>query len=183
MIRKIGLQGIVILALLLAIPLGAWQMVFRPQNQSERELSGRIEAKQQRLNDLKHATAAIGRYRMQIDDLNKTIEALQARLPGEKEIDKVLHEVWQQAESCNMATSSIRTMQRVGEVSGPYSEQPIVVQLEGDFAGLCSFLQAIEQQSRLVRIATMSLEKNELGDEGTVRATIVMTVFFEGGRG
>jgi len=29
----------------------------------------------------------------------------------------------------------------------------------------------------------MSLEKNELGDEGTVRATIVMTVFFEGGRG
>ena len=183
--KKLGPQIIVIFVLLLGIPLGAWKLIFIPANAREQELRSMIEARQERLRDLNNASAAITTLEREIDCLKDTIEVFQSRMPSEKEIDKVLHEDWQQAETCNMVTRSIRTMQRPGSLapSGPFSEQPIAVQLEGDFAGLHAFLQAIEQQPRIVRIATMNIEKNEQGQEGTIRATMVMTVYFEGQRG
>ncbi len=181
--KKLGPQIIIIFLLLLGIPLGAWKLVFVPANAMDQEVRAAIEERQERLRDLNHANIKITKLEREIESLNQTIEVFQSRMPSEKEIDKVLHEVWQSAESCSMVTRSIRTMQRQNENVGPFAEQPIAVQLEGDFEGFYSFLQAIEQQSRIMKIATMSIEKNEGCDEGAIRATMVMTVYFEGQRG
>ncbi len=55
-----GPREIAFAILLLAIPLGAWHFLFRPQNRQDAELRQQIEAKQERLRAVNQATAVIG---------------------------------------------------------------------------------------------------------------------------
>ena len=74
----------------------------------------------------------IGPYKLQeeIGEYNKAIDFFQSKLPPEKEMDKVLREVWQLAQANDLVTKGIRTLKRSGTLtladsSGPYAEQPI----------------------------------------------------------
>lgn len=180
---KFGLREIVITALLMCIPLVAWKLVFVPNNTRNADMLKQIEQKQAKLRELNLATATIGDLKTEIHELSKAIGFFQTKLPNQQEIDKILQEVWRLAEANNLTTKSIRTKTRPtgtrrfsDVVEG---EQPIAVQLEGDFKGLYSFLLALENQPRIMRIQNMKIEKLKKGEEGMVKANFVMSIFFE----
>ena len=121
---------------------------------------------------------------------DRAVKFFESKLPNEKEIDKVLQEVWRLAEANQLATKSIRTLERSGQNcfasgEGPHTEQPIAMQLEGDFMGFYSFLQAMENQPRIIRIHKLSLTKAERSGEGKplpegrMVAEFTVSVFFE----
>jgi len=182
---KIGLREIVFVFLLAAIPLGAWKLVFHPRNVANAEMVKQIEAKQARLQDLNKTTGTIGDIQREIDSLEKGVGALQSRLPSEKEIDKVLQEVWRLAEANQLITKSIRTTEKMQEpifsTGGMHAEQPIVMKIEGDFRGFYAFMLALENQPRIMRIRKLTLMKPDKDGEGLVQATFEMTIFFERG--
>ncbi|MCE5276783.1 MAG: type 4a pilus biogenesis protein PilO [Planctomycetaceae bacterium] len=184
---KFGPRELVILVLLAAIPFGAWQFVFRPQNAHNERMRTEINAKQQKLKAINQAVATIGSLRKEIAELSKAVEFFQSKLPNEKEIDKVLQEIWRTAETNRLSTKSIRTLPRKERVMTEQgmspAEQPIAVQLDGDFMGLYAFLQALENQPRIMQIRSMTLNKPDGAAEGAVSTDLVMSVFFEGGTG
>jgi len=179
---KFGLREAVFVVILTAIPLGAWWFVFRPQNMRNAEMRREIEAKQQKLKVLNRAVGTIGNLRKEIAALKEGVAFFESKLPSEKEIDKVLQEVWRLAEANKLATKSIRTLNSekasFTTPTSPHREQPIAVQLEGDFMGLYGFLQALENQPRIMRIRGMKLTKLEKGPKGHIRADFTMSVFF-----
>jgi Tfp pilus assembly protein PilO len=187
---KPGPREIAFALLLMAIPLGAWHFLFRPQNVQDAELRRQIEAKQEKLRAVNRATAVIGDLQKEITSLSGAIEFFQSKLPSDKEIDQVLQELWKIAETNQLTTKSVRTLPRTSEnlLTGgnQHAEQPISMQLEGDFHGFYGFLQALENQPRIMRIRNLTLSKSARG-EGAVTANLVMSVFFEhsdaGGRG
>ena len=63
--------------------------------------------------------------------------------------------------------------------SGQQAVQPVLIQIEGKFEGFYSFLQALEQQPRIMRIGLMNIRKTKDGPEGTVQVSFRMSVFFE----
>jgi len=181
---KIGLREVVFVILLMGIPIGAWWFVFRPRNAREAEIRSQIEAKQAKLQALNHATATLGNLKKEIDSLEKAVAFFHSKLPNEKEIDKVLQEIWRLAESSQLTTKSIRVVDKASRnlpvaAGGGYAEQPISVQLEGSFLGLYTFLQALENQPRIMRIHNLSVTKSKKGPEGHVEASFVMSIFFE----
>lgn len=180
---KLGLREIVFIALLMAVPVGAWWFVFRPNNQQQADARAEIEKKQQRLRDLNKATANIGDLKKEIQSLEKALDYFQAKLPSEKEIDKVLKEVWLLAERNELITKSIRTRDRSDNESfgpaGAHSEQPIVMKLVGDYDGFYSFLQELENQPRIMRIRSMKLHRMDKGPNGHVLADFEISIFFE----
>jgi len=184
---KFGLREVAFIVLLMGIPVGAWWFVFRPQNARNAEMLQQIEAKQAKLRELNHATATIGDLKKEIGSLEKAVAFFQSKLPDEKEIDKVLQEVWRLAEGNQLVTKSIRTLDRLGSAApfagaeSPHAEQPITMKLEGDFMGFYSFLLALENQPRIMRIRKMTLKKMDKGPEGSMQAEFVMSVFFERG--
>ena len=185
---KLGLREIVLVAMLIAMPLGAWWQVFRPRNMRDAELRVRIEEKQRKLRALNRATATIGDLERQITSLEEGLRFFQSKLPSEKEIDRVLQEIWQMAEANRLVTKSIRTISRKESrrftgASGPHAEQPIILRLEGDFLGFYAFLQALETQPRIMRVQDMTLKKLQTGLQGRIQATFVMSVFFERSKG
>jgi Tfp pilus assembly protein PilO len=179
---RFGLRETIFVVVLMCIPVSAWWFVLRPMNERKAEMIKEIEANQEKLRALNRVTGTIGDLQKEIEARRQAIDYFQAKLPSEKEIDRVLEEVWRLAETNRLITKSIRTLKRkqssLTSGGGP-SEQPIAVQLEGDFHGFYTFLQALENQPRIMRIQEMSLGKLRDAPEGSVKASFEMFVFFE----
>jgi len=182
---KIGLREVLFLMLLVAIPLGSWWFVFHPRDLQIRADSQQVQALRVKLRDLQRATATLESLQSDIDQTQKAIDFFQSKLPPEKEMDKVLSEVSKLAEASSLTIKSFRTLKRSGPVmltdpGGPYAEQPIALELEGNFNyGLYSFLLSLEKLPRITRVHQMKIEKLAKGLEGDVHAKLVMSIFFE----
>ena len=181
-----GAREIAFALVLMAVPVGAWYFVFRPQNARDTELRAQIDAQQEKLRSVNRATAVIGDLQKEIGSLAAAIELFQSKLPSDKEIDKVLQELWKIAEINQLTTKSVRPLPRSADnlltSGGQHCEQPISMQIEGDFGGLYGFLQALESQPRIVRIRTLLLSRAPKLDGG-IQASLVMSVFFERSQG
>ena len=181
---KLGLREAFWVVILVSIPVSAWWLVFRPHNVRNAEMRKEIGLKQEKLKVLNRAVGTIGNLRKEIAALQEAVAFFESKLPSEKEIDKVLQEVWRLAEANKLVTKSIRTLQPKTEImltdpAGPYAEQPISMQLEGPFEGFYGFLLALERQPRIMRIQQMELKKLAKAPEGHVRAECNVVVFFE----
>jgi Tfp pilus assembly protein PilO len=104
-------QGVLV-CLLLGMVMGAWYFVFRPRDLEDKDMRLQIAAKQRHLQKLNRATATIGNLKEEIANLDKAIQFFRSKLPNEKEIDKVLEEVWRLAEANNLTTKGIYTARR-----------------------------------------------------------------------
>ena len=175
-------QGVLV-SLLLGMVVGAWYFVFRPRDREDQEMRLQIAAKQKQLQKLNRATATIGNLKDEIANLEKAIEFFRSKLPSEKEVDKVLEEVWRLAEANNLTTKGIYTARRTS--ASPFvpegssqNEQPITMGFEGEFLGFYTFLQALESQPRIMRVRSIGLECLD-GKPGRVKAELEMSIFFE----
>lgn len=179
-------QGVFVL-LLLGLVVGAWYFLFRPRDLEDQQMRLAIAAKQRQLQKLNRATATIGNLKEEIANLDQAIQFFQSKLPNEKEMDKVLEEVWRLAESNNLTTKGIYATRSNGAspfvpAGATQVEQPIKMEFEGDFMGFYSFLIALEAQPRIMRIREIKLEPENSGSddqEGLVKASLMMSIFFE----
>jgi len=181
---RIRLREGIFLAILMLIPLGAWQFVFRPQNAENARIRTEIQARQAKLSELNQTVATIGDLRVEIAQLTEAINYFQSKLPNEKEIDKILQDIWHLAEDNNLHTASIRTLDRSGRdmflsADASQGEQPIAVHLTGNFEGFYSFLLALENQARIMRIRKMLLKTSNDSPDGNIDAEFEMSIFFE----
>jgi len=181
---KFGIREIVFVVLLLAIPVGSWWLVFRPNKARNEEMVRQIELRQEKLRKLNQATAMIGDLKTEINSLDGAIKFFHSKLPSEMEIDKVLREIWRLALANQLNTKSIRTLNlnenvMVTQPGGPYAEQPISMQLEGPFTGFYGFLLSLEAQPRIMRLQKMKIIKPDRAPEGYMRADCTLSIFFE----
>jgi Tfp pilus assembly protein PilO len=177
------LRQLVFVVLLVGILAGAWFFVFRPRDLEDQAMRAQIAAKQKRLDKLNRAMGMIGDLKAEIADLDKAVVFFKSKLPQEKEIDRVLEEVWRLAEANELATKSIQTM-KIGGASpflsteGTQAEQPIKMEFVGDFLGFYSFLLALEDQPRIMRIRQMTLRPGSKA-QGRISAEVELSIFFE----
>ena len=180
-----GPREIVFIVLLIAIPLGAWRYVIRPRNARAEQIHQAIQAKQEELKTLACTKDAIGDLKKEIAALSEAMTFFESKLPNEKEIDKVLHSLWELAKSDTLVTKGIRTRDRkshdAASLTSPYCDQPVAMQLEGDFMKFYAFLQALENQPRIMRVRDMKITEAKDAPEGCVQAEFTMSVFFEAG--
>ncbi len=181
---KFGIREILVMVMFAAIPLAAWQLVFKPYNDRTADLRREISVKQEKLRKLNRLVGSVGPLKKEIASLEKAIQFFQSKLPSKKEIDKVLRETWRLAEQNKLVTKSIRTINHKGSAGNIYdcdlyAEQLILINLQGDFKGFYSFLQALESQPRIMRISRMELKKEPDAEEGYINASFDVSVFFE----
>lgn len=173
---KIGLREWIFVALLAAIPVGTHFLVFTPQNKAIVETNVQILQKRAKLQRLSRATRDIEDLGREVDNLKEAIDFFESKLPPADQIDRLLKEVWQIADSNGLVTKSFRTMPAKSRAS--YNELPILMQLEGEFEGFYAFLLALEQLPRITRIGKMELNKDNTA-EGRMRAVFTLSIFFE----
>ena len=173
---KFGIREIIFVLVMLALLGSTNYFVFSKSNKRKADRLTDIHTKQSALGNLQQATAGISDLNRKIDELQKAITFFESKLPQEKEVDKILREVWQMAEANSLTTRTIKTMK--SERGPNYSEQPIQMSLSGDFKGFYSFLLQLEKLPRITRVTQMKLEKINDHD-GEMQAQMTLSIFFE----
>ena len=173
---KFGIREIIFIVVMLGLLGCSYFLVLTKAQQKVQAQERKIEEKQKALADLERATAGVADIDRKVEELQEAIKFFEKKLPQEREMDLILKEVWQMAEQNKLTTKTIRTMKSVRGAA--YSEQPIEMNLSGDFAGFYEFMLHLERLPRLTRVQNMSLDKIN-GQEGQMETKLLISIFFE----
>jgi type IV pilus assembly protein PilO len=176
---KPGFRQFLFFAVLLAVPLASFFLVFRPQNQEIARAKLEIDHKQAMLEKLCQATSQSADLARANQEIRQSIEAIQARLPTTKEMDEVLRQVSGLAAKSGLRVPQFRKSDK-SAAAGMAVEQPIDVEITGDFDGFYNFLLDLEQLPRITRIPDMEITRSDQND-GEMKAKFTLSIYYEGG--
>jgi type IV pilus assembly protein PilO len=173
---KFGIRELILVSAMVGLLVCTYLFVFAKRQTKRQDLRNEMETRRQSLVNLKQATSGIDDLGKKIEELQQAISFFEKKLPAEKEVDKILKEVWQMAEANSLQTKTVKTLKT--ERGPNYSEQPIQMNLAGDFNGFYAFLLQLEKLPRITRVSQMKLEKINERD-GEMTAQVTLSIFFE----
>ena len=171
-----NLRKIVFFILLLGISFCAYQYMIKPANIHLAEKQASVEKKMAKLAEFEKATSATRDLNKQLEQLQKAIAFFEDKLPPTSEIYKVLEQVTLTAQKQGLEPKTIRALGKKNN-SG-YIEQPLKMELAGDFNSFYSFLLEIEKLPRIMKIRELELKK-ETASEGQITASFIVSIFFQ----
>jgi type IV pilus assembly protein PilO len=173
---KLGFRELVLLAVLLALPLLSWWLVFRPQNAEIGQARREIKHKSEMLDKLQMTTAKNQDLARQNEENQKKIQAIEARLPSSKEVDQVVRQVSELAVECGLEPPAIESDKPV--TAAMYMEQPLKMKINGDFNGFHGFLKRLEDLPRVTRIPDMKITRAQ-EKNGHMKAEFTLSIYFQ----
>jgi len=108
------------------------------------------------------------------------LKFFESKLPPTSEIYKVLEQVTLIAQEQGLKPKTIRTLKK--KDNSGYVEQPLNMELVGDFNSFYSFLLEIEKLPRIMKIRELEVKKNEK-EEGMIDTNFVVSIFFQNNTG
>jgi type IV pilus assembly protein PilO len=173
---RFGMREFILLVVLLALPLSSWWLVFRPQNEQIEQAEREIRHKRDLLGKLKQATAANADLERANEEIKHDIAAIEARLPSNKEVDDVVRQVSDLAVQSGLEAPGIESDKPV--TAAMYMEQPLKMNLTGDFRGFYQFLLKLEQLPRITRLPDIKLARAN-DKNGHMKAEFTLSIYFQ----
>jgi len=173
---RLGFRELILLAVLLALPLLSWWLVFRPQNVEITQARREIQHKQEMLDKVEATTARNQNLAQENEDNQKKIEAIEARLPSSKEVDQVVRQVSDLAVESGLEPPAIESDKPV--TAAMYMEQPLKMKIFGDFNGFHTFLKRLEDLPRVTRIPDMKITR-DTSQNGYMKAEFTLSIYFQ----
>jgi Tfp pilus assembly protein PilO len=168
--------------LLLAMPVAAYFMLFKPLDAHLQDVRARTTEKSEKLQELadKLNKSPAKNMGAEIQQLHEVVALLEHKLPPAKETENVYNDVWNMAVKNHLNIKSVRTMPVVEKST--YSSQSIRMVITGPMKdGFYKFLADVERQlKRLTRITDMAIVADEKSP-GNVSVDMTLTVYFETG--
>lgn len=173
---RIGLREAFLLAVLLALPLSSWWLVFRPQNADIAQARREIQHKQSMLAKVQQTTARTQDLQRENEEIRTQIESIEARLPSNKEVDTVVRQVSDLAVEAGLEAPGIESDKPIP--AAMYMEQPLKMKINGDFNGFHEFLIKLEELPRITRISDMKITRSDKVN-GNMAAEFVLSIYFQ----
>lgn len=174
---RFGIRQLIFLGVLLAVPLASFFMVFQPQNRDITRAKGEIGVKRAMLEKLRTATAQNSDLEKSNAEMKTAISAIEARLPSDKEVDMVLRDVAQTAARCGLKLPKFQKTDKA-LAAGLAVEQPLSVELTGDFDGFYKFLLELEKLPRITRIPDLKVTRAPDTD-GNLKAEFTLSIYYQ----
>jgi len=173
---KFGTKELLLIVLLMAIPVGAYFWVFKPADENMKAQQKALAAKVQKLENLKKALKNIKDLDAEVKQLSEAVAFFESKLPARHEIHKVLEQVTKIADQHQLETRLFKTLPT--KPFANYNEQPIQMEIYGDFDAYYQFLLDVEKLQRITKIHKMELKKDDK-NEGAMSAKFTMSIFFD----
>ena len=170
------IKKIVFFVFLLGLGFAAYQYMIKPARVEMSKKRARIEAKQAKLKEFEQAKVTAEDLSRQLEQLEDAITILESKLPPKSQIHKVLEQVTVIAQKQGLKPKTIRTLNKK-DCNG-YIEQPLKMEVIGDFSSFYSFLLELEQLPRIMKIRQLQLTKQNQ-TEGQISASFVVSIFFQ----
>ncbi|MGD1914871.1 MAG: type 4a pilus biogenesis protein PilO [Phycisphaerales bacterium] len=173
---KFGIREFVLLLVLFAVPLASYWFVFRPQNAQIERAKEEIALRRDKLEKLQQESARRGTLEAATDQIAERIESIAARLPTNKELSDVVRQVSELAVEAGLQQPSIVAEKPVK--ASLYMEQPLKIEMAGDFRGLYKFLLELERLYRITRLPDMTVRRSDKVD-GHMVAEFTLSIYFQ----
>jgi type IV pilus assembly protein PilO len=172
-----GFRKIVFFILLIGTIIVGYQYVIKPANKYLAEKRQQRDVKKVKLHELQRIKAtAKNSLSSRLTQVEEATKFFESRLPPSSEIDRVLHDVTVIAQKRGLKPKTIRTLETKDNAG--YVEQPLKMELEGNFNSFYSFLLELEKLPRITKIRQLQLNKQK-ENEGQVIADFVVSIFFQ----
>jgi len=175
-----GFRKAVFTALLFGLAVVGYQYMIKPANRHLADTKGRLETKLSQLAKFGQAATAAESLTKQLEQLEEAIKFFESKLPPKSQIHKVLEQVTVIAQKEGLKPKTIRTLKTKNN-SG-YIEQPLKMELEGNFSSFYSFLLELEKLPRIMKIRELNLDKRT-SNEGQIAADFIVSIFFQNKNG
>lgn len=182
---RVGIREIIFFIVLLAVPVASFFYVFKPRNVQITQARDEISIKQSRLETLAAVASKIDDIGLEIEKGRESVQMIEAKLPNEQDVEGILEQVWQIAKRNKLNVKSVKSDKPVP--AAMYMEQPLKVQMEGQFDGFYQFLLELENLQRITRIHQLKLErakakagvKDEDLPPGSMNASFTLSIYFQ----
>ena len=171
-----GLRKAVFFVLVLGVALIAYRYMIKPANKHLAQARARVQSKLNKLEEFEKATTAAKDLSQQLGQLEEAIAFFESKLPPTSEIHKVLKNVTVIAQKQGLAPKTIKTLEK--KDNSGYVEQPLKMQLVGNFNSFYSFLLELEKLPRIMKIRELKLDKQR-DKEGQIDSVFVVSIFFQ----
>jgi type IV pilus assembly protein PilO len=171
-----NLRKLVFFIIVVGVALVAYQYMIKPANEDLSKTKDRLRQSQEKLQEFEKATAAAEGLSQQLEQLQEAIQFFEKKLPPTSEIHTVLKNVTVIAQKQGLRPTDIRTLKQ--KDNSGYVEQPLQMQLVGNFNSFYAFLLDLEKLPRIMKIRQLRLEKSKK-QEGQITADMVVSIFFQ----
>ena len=180
-----GLRKAVFFVLLVCVACIAYQYMIKPANKHLAEQKARVQAKLEKLAEFEEATTAVAGLSKQLEQLQEAVKFFESKLPPKSEIDKVLHDVTVIVQTQGLRSKRVLRLKR--KDNSGYIEQPLKIELEGNFNSFYSFLLELDKLPRIMKSRELELKKqidnkprpSEERVEGQIAADFIVSIFFQ----
>jgi type IV pilus assembly protein PilO len=169
-------RKVVFFVLLVGLAVIGYQYMIKPANKELAEIKAKVDSKLEQLVKFEEATAAADDITKQLDKLQEAITFFESKLPPKSQIHEVLEQVTVIAQKEGLKPKTIRTL--ANKDNSGYIEQPIEMELVGNFSSFYSFLLELEKLPRIMKIRELELDKRKISD-GEVSANFIVSIFFQ----
>ena len=171
-----GLRKVVFSVLLFGVAIVGYRYMIKPANKHLADTKGRLETKLVQLGKFGKAATAAEDLTKQLEQLEEAIKFFENKLPPKSQIHKVLEQVTVIAQKQGLKPKTIRTLKK--KDNSGYIEQPLKMELEGNFSSFYSFLLELEKLPRIMKIRELKLDKQK-STEGQIAADFIISIFFQ----
>jgi type IV pilus assembly protein PilO len=172
-----GVRELMFVGVLAGIPVASYFAVFKPQNAQIESAKQEIEHKKALLAKLREATAQSDDLAAANAQVKESIAAIEAKLPTTKEMDNILRQVAAIAEKNRLKIPNFKKEEKALP-AGLAMEQPIDVEITGNFDGFYAFLLELEQLPRITRLQDVAIARN--GDvDGEMKARLTLSIYYQ----
>lgn len=173
---KSSLRKLVFFVLLLAVAYIAYRYMIKPANERMAKQQERLDTKLSKLVEFEQATAAAQDLNKQLAQLQEAVDFFESKLPPKSEIHKVLEHVTLIAQKQGLKPRTIRTLEK--KLNSGYIEQPLRLELTGNFNSFYSYLLELEKLPRIMKIRELELKKMSK-HEGAITSDFIVSIFFQ----
>ncbi len=171
-------RNILFFGVLLALPISSWFFYFNVENQKIEKAKEEIAHKRKVLGELREATAKTDDLVKVNEEIREAINSIEARLPTGKEMDEVLRQVSKLAEKNGLRVPAFKKSDKSAP-AGLALEQPITIEITGDFDGFYQFLLDLEQLPRITRVPDLTITRSDKVD-GEMVAKMTLSIYYQG---
>jgi len=171
-----GLRILAIVAIIIGMPLAAWWFVFVEQNQQIESATKELKHKESLLVKLQEETSRNADLVKANEEIQRSVKMIEARLPSNKEVDAIVRQVSDLAVQAGLNPPAMKSGKPV-QAAG-YMEQPLEMEVTGDFLGFFTFIAHVEKLPRITRIHDLKIT-GMLKDDVEMKAEFTLSIYFQ----
>lgn len=174
-----GLRSIIVLIVVVGLPLASYFLVFRPTNTklgADTEECVQKEKYLDKLDDLAERDTDLTKAN---EEIQRSIKIIENRLPSEKDIDALVRQVSDLAIAAGLQSPAIKSSKPVP--TAIYMEQPLEIEVAGNFVGFWSFMAQVEKLPRITRVHDLKITAQEKAG-AEMRAEFTLSIYFQDAR-